>query len=81
MVFKRFYINCSIRVLSLSATICLLAYVLVKTDFIAAAIFLGLIAVYQIYALPATSQKQTRILHGFYCPLSILILRSPLPTI
>ena len=51
MVFKRFYINCNIRVLTLSATICLLAYVLVKTDFIAAAIFLGLIAVYQIYAL------------------------------
>ena len=51
MVFKRFYINCIIRVLTLSATLCLLAYLLVKTDFIAAAIFLCLIALYQIHAL------------------------------
>ena len=48
---KRFYINCIIRILLLSATICLLAYLLFKTDFIAAAIFLCLIAAYQIFAL------------------------------
>jgi len=51
MLFKRFYINCVIRVLTFSATICLLAFLLVNTDFIAASIFLCLITAYQIYAL------------------------------
>ena len=40
-----------IRVLLLGATLCLLSYLLLKNDFIAAAIFLGLTAAYQIYAL------------------------------
>jgi nitrogen fixation/metabolism regulation signal transduction histidine kinase len=38
-------------VLTLSATICILAYLLFKTDFIAATLFLCLIAAYQIYSL------------------------------
>ncbi len=48
---KRFYINCTIRVLLLSGTICLLAYLFFKTDLIATAIFTGLLALYQIFAL------------------------------
>jgi len=40
-----------IRVLLLSATLCLLAYLLFKTDFIAAVVFVCLMAAYQIYAL------------------------------
>ena len=51
MVFKHFYINCIIRVLTLGATLCLLAYLLVKTDFIAAVIFICLLAAYQVFSL------------------------------
>ena len=65
---KRFYINCIIRVFILSATICLLAYLLFKTDFIAAALFLCLIAAYQIFALiryvTKTNQDLTRFLQS-----------------
>ncbi|MGD8669832.1 MAG: ATP-binding protein [Desulfobacterales bacterium] len=48
---RRFDINCIIRVLLLSGSICLLAFLLFKTEFIAASIFLGLIGAYQIYSL------------------------------
>ena len=65
---KRFYINCIIRVLLLSGTICLLAYMLFKTDFIAAAIFVSLVGVYQIFALiryiSKTNRDLTRLLHS-----------------
>ena len=47
---RRFYINCTIRVLLLSATIILLAYLFFETDFMAAAIFLCLLAAYQVFA-------------------------------
>jgi nitrogen fixation/metabolism regulation signal transduction histidine kinase len=65
---KRFYINCIIRVLLLSGTICLLAYLFFKTDFIAAAIFTGLLAVYQIFNLiryvTRTNRDLTRFLQS-----------------
>jgi nitrogen fixation/metabolism regulation signal transduction histidine kinase len=65
---KRFYINCIIRVLLLSGTICLLAYLLFKTDFIAAAIFVSLVGGYQIFALiryiSKTNRDLTRLLHS-----------------
>ena len=68
MVYKRFYINCIIRVLLLSGTICLLAYLLFKTDFIAAAIFVSLVGGYQIFALiryiSKTNRDLTRLLHA-----------------
>jgi nitrogen fixation/metabolism regulation signal transduction histidine kinase len=68
MVYKRFYINCIIRVLLLSGTICLLAYLLFKTDFIAAAIFVSLVGGYQIFALiryiSKTNRDLTRLLHS-----------------
>ncbi len=62
---KRFYLNCIVRVLLLSATICLLAYLFVKTDFIAAAIFTGLIAGYQIFSLIRYVSKTNRDLTRF----------------
>jgi nitrogen fixation/metabolism regulation signal transduction histidine kinase len=68
MVYKRFHINCIIRVLLLSATLCLLAYLLFKTDFIAAAIFVSLVGAYQIFALiryiSKTNRDLTRLLHS-----------------
>jgi two-component system nitrogen regulation sensor histidine kinase NtrY len=62
---KRFYINCIIRVLLLSGTICLLAYLVFKTAFIAAAIFTGLLAVYQVVALIRYVSKTNRDLTRF----------------
>ena len=68
MVYKRFYINCIIRVVLLSGTFCLLAYLLFKTDFIAAAIFVCLVGAYQIFALiryvAKTNRDLTRLLHS-----------------
>ena len=51
MVLKKFYINCILRVLTLSATLCLLAFLFFRTEFIAAAILICLLAAYQIVAL------------------------------
>ena len=65
MVLKKFYINCIIRVLSLSATLCLLAYLFFKTEFIAAAIFICLLAVYQIIAMIRYVTKTNRDLTRF----------------
>jgi len=65
MVLKQFYINCMIRVLLLSATLCLLAYLLFKTDFIAAAVFVCLIGVYQIVALLRYVTKTNKDLNRF----------------
>ncbi len=65
---KRFYINCIIRVLLLSGTICLPAYLLFKTDFIAATIFVSLVGAYQIFALiryvSKTNRDLTRLLQS-----------------
>jgi len=65
MVLKKFYINCIIRVLALGATISLLAYILVKTDFIAAAVFIALTALYQIHALVRYVTKTNKDLNRF----------------
>jgi two-component system nitrogen regulation sensor histidine kinase NtrY len=65
---KRFDINCIIRVLLLSGTVCLLAYLVFKTCFIAAAMFTGLIAGYQIFSLiryvTKTNRDLTRLLQS-----------------
>ncbi len=62
---KRFYVNCMLRVLLLGGSICLLAYLLFKTEFIAASIFLGLIIVYQILSLIRYVTKTNRDLNRF----------------
>ncbi len=65
---KRFYLNCIVRVLLLSATICLVVYLFFKTEFIAAAIFICLLAFYQIFALiryvSKTNRDLTRLLQS-----------------
>ena len=62
---KRFYVNCMVRVLLLSGSICLLAFLLFKTEFIAASIFLGLICAYQIFSLLRYVTKTNRDLDRF----------------
>ena len=62
---KRFYLNCMVRVLLLSGSICLLAFLLFKTEFIAASIFLGLICAYQIISLIRYVTKTNRDLNRF----------------
>ncbi|MGD2099385.1 MAG: ATP-binding protein [Desulfobacterales bacterium] len=62
---KRFAIICVVRVLLLSGCICLLAYLLFKTDFVAASIFLGLMIVYQIFSLIRYVTKTNRDLNRF----------------
>ena len=62
---KRFYLNCMVRVLLLSGSICLLAFLLFKTEFIAASIFLGLICSYQIISLIRYVTKTNRDLNRF----------------
>ncbi|MDH3885870.1 MAG: ATP-binding protein [Desulfobacterales bacterium] len=62
---KRFYLNCMVRVLLLSGSICLLAFLLFKTEFIAASIFLGLISAYQIFSLIRYVTKTNRDLNRF----------------
>jgi two-component system nitrogen regulation sensor histidine kinase NtrY len=60
MVHKRFYITCIVRVLLLSTTICLLAFLFFQTGFIAAGIFICLLAAYQIFALIRFVTKTNR---------------------
>ncbi len=62
---KRFHINCITRVLLLSGTLCILAYLFVKTDFIAAAIFTCLMAAYQIFNLIGYVTRTNRDLTRF----------------
>lgn len=62
---KRFYVNCVIRVLLLGGSLCLLAFLLFKTEFIAASIFLGLISAYQIFSLIRYVTKTNRNLNRF----------------
>ncbi|MBT8363068.1 MAG: hypothetical protein KJP23_00080 [Deltaproteobacteria bacterium] len=65
MVLKKFYINCIVRVLTLSATLGLLAYLFFKTEFIAAAILICLLAAYQIFAMIRYVTKTNRDLTRF----------------
>ncbi len=62
---RRFDVNCMMRVLLLSGSICLMAYLLFKTDFIAAPIFLGLLIAYQIFSLIRYITKTNRDLTRF----------------
>jgi nitrogen fixation/metabolism regulation signal transduction histidine kinase len=62
---KRFSVNCLIRVLLLSGSICLLAFLLFKTGFVAASIFLGLVIVYQFFSLIRYVTKTNRDLNRF----------------
>jgi signal transduction histidine kinase len=66
MVYKHFYIRCIIRVLLLGGTICLLAYLLFETDFIAAVIFICVLIAYQVFSLiryvTKTNRDLTRLL-------------------
>ncbi|MGD8493537.1 MAG: ATP-binding protein [Desulfobacterales bacterium] len=62
---RRFEVNCVIRVLLLGGSIGLLAYLLYKTEFIAASIFLALMIVYQIFSLIRFVTKTNRDLNRF----------------
>ena len=62
---KRFYVNCLIRVLLLSGSICLLAFLIFKTDFIAASIFVAIISAYQVFSLIRYVTKTNRDLNRF----------------
>ena len=62
---KRFYINCVLRILLLTGSVCLLAFLLLKTDFIAAAIFIILVVAYQVFALIRYVTKSNRDLTRF----------------
>ena len=62
---KRFYLNCVVRVLLLSGSICLLAFLIFKTEFIAASIFMGLISAYQIFSLLRYVTRTNRDLNRF----------------
>ena len=62
---KRFYLNCLVRVLLLSGSICLLAFLLFRTEFVAASIFLALISAYQIFSLIRYVTKTNRDLNRF----------------
>ncbi|MBW2489279.1 MAG: ATP-binding protein, partial [Deltaproteobacteria bacterium] len=62
---RRFDLNCVVRVLLLSGSIGLLAYLLFKTEFVAASIFLALMIVYQIFSLIRFVTKTNRDLNRF----------------
>ena len=65
MVFKKFRINCAIRVLLLGATFCAFSYFLFQTTLYAALFIIGLFIIYQIYSLINYVQKTTRDLTRF----------------
>lgn len=62
---RRFEANCIIRVVLLVSCICLLAYLLFRTEFIAASIFIGLMIAYQVYSLIRYVTKTNRDLNRF----------------
>lgn len=65
MVFKKFRINCTIRVLLLGATFCTFFYFLFRTNIYAALVIIGLFIIYQIYSLINYVQKTNRELTRF----------------
>lgn len=65
MVYKRFRLNCVIRVLVISGTIYLLFYLLFQTQFYAATLIIGLLTFYQIYSLVHYVEKTNRDLTRF----------------
>lgn len=65
MVYKRFRINCVLRVLLISASIYLLFYLLLQTQFYAATLIITMMSVYQIYSLIHYVEKTNRDLARF----------------
>lgn len=65
MVFKKFRINCAIRVFLLGATFCAFFYFLFRTTLYAALFIIGLFIISQIYSLINYVQKTTRDLTRF----------------
>jgi signal transduction histidine kinase len=65
MVYKRFRANCTIRILMLGATICSFFFFLFKTNLYAALFILGILIIYQIYALIRYVEKTNRDLTRF----------------
>ncbi len=68
MLYKRFTINCIGRVVLLAATILLLFYLFLVTEFLAAGVFVALTAAYQVVALiryvTRTNRDLTRFLNS-----------------
>ena len=66
MIPKRFYFNCIIRVALLTTTIAVAVYLFLRTEFIAAAIFISLTGGYQVFGLirlvSRTNRDLTRLL-------------------
>lgn len=66
MIPRAFYINCLIRVVLLAAAILLSVYLFLETEFMAAAVFIALLCVYQVVALfrcvSRTNRDLTRLL-------------------
>ncbi len=60
MVFKRFRVNCIIRILLLGATICAFFYFLFRTALYAALFIIGILIIYQIYSLINYVEKTNR---------------------
>jgi len=65
MIYKRFRVNCILRVLFLSATIFLLFYLLFRTRLYAALFIVGCLVIYQIYALIHYVERTNRDLTRF----------------
>jgi nitrogen fixation/metabolism regulation signal transduction histidine kinase len=60
MGYKRFYFQCTVRVLLLAGTIWLLFFLILKTHFVAAPVFALLAAVYQVVALIRSVTRSNR---------------------
>jgi len=65
MVYKRFRANCIIRILLLGATLCGFFFFLFQTTLYAALFILGILFIYQIYALIRYVEKTNRDLTHF----------------
>lgn len=66
MVFRRFRINCVLRVIALSVSLALFFFLLFKTTLHAALFILGVIILYQSYALIHYVEKTNRDLTRFF---------------
>jgi len=66
MVYRRFRINCILRVIALSATLALFFFLLFKTTLHAALFILGVVTLYQSYALIHYVEKTNRDLTRFF---------------
>lgn len=66
MVYRRFRINCVLRVISLSFTLALFFFLLFKTTLHAALFILGVVILYQSYALIHYVEKTNRDLTRFF---------------